>query len=327
MFNISRSRNRNYVLLNGKQIFPTLATSPHPPVIFTAQVAPNYTRVNLDDSIACSEEVCRDFGGRCWCIEPSLGVVLLDYDYSAKQLDWDSRTLVEKWEVTFDALGDPVVAFNRSDQLMLRITVEGRKRMTESVQTEASLFEPAKSVFEIKYDLKIASVELVKRSYTFPSRGPRTVWAKVRHFFGCDIVGEDGHIVYRDAEWDAYGQYGTLKNEFGKIVHDWPWDIVFIVIGSVLGGALVLYAIYRLALLVMQQRELARWDGMDAVWERLREERSDEDEGDGLLEGGYRDYADDDTLYGYTDEVIANKPLPAKPLPEKPLPAIPLIDA
>ncbi|KAF2709274.1 hypothetical protein K504DRAFT_270925 [Pleomassaria siparia CBS 279.74] len=334
-FNISRTQNQKFILLNDKVIFPPLSTSPHPPYIFAAQVAPSFTRANLDDSIVCSQKACRNWDGRCWCLESSFGGFMLDYDYSAKQIDYNPNTWIEKWEITFDAIGSHQFAFNRSDQLMLKIIVSGRQsRMYTSDKpaveeaTRSSLFEPVELTPELSYDLLNASVELVSRSYTFPIHEPRTFWSKIRHFFGYDIIGKDGHIVYHNKEWDAYGQYGTLRNEVGKIVHDWPWDIVWIVIGSVLGATLLLYGTYRLALLAMQQRDLARWDGMDAVWERMRQERNDGDEeGDGLLEGRYRDYADDDTLTGHSDEVIVNKPLPAKPLPEKPLPAVPLIDA
>jgi hypothetical protein len=227
-----------------------------------------------------------------------------------------------------------VVLFDSKEQKMLRIVVQGRKKMMykEGVeggaQTDSSLFEPAKPVLELKYDLEIASVELVERSYTFPTKQQQTVWGKMVHFFGGDAVVKDGHLVFRNADWDAYGQYGTLKNEMGKIIHEWPWDIIAIVIGSSISAALVIYGLYRLYLLAMQQRELARWDGMDTVWERLRRE---DDARGALLEEteGYRDYDDEETLTGssYRDEVVASKPLPPKPLPEKPLPAVPLIDA
>lgn len=100
---------------------------------------------------------------------------------------------------------------------------------------------------------------------------------------------------------------------------------------------------------VKEQRELARWDGMDVVWENIRRgggggggEGSGRaagaymDEEDGLLRGAgvYRDEPEDGDVEGesgflarYTDEVRMDKPLPSKPLPEKPLPAVPLIDA
>jgi hypothetical protein len=326
-FNISRSQNHNHLLLNELPIWPDLRISPSPPSIYVGQVAPNYTRGDLDNSITCSQRL-----RNIWCILPSLGGVSLDYDYAAKQLASGPKGW-EKWEITFDALGNPVLDFNGTEQKMLRIVVQGRKRtmykegVEGGAQTDSSLFEPAKPVLEFEYDLEIASVEFVERSYTFPPKAPRTFWGKFVFFFAGDAV-KDRHIVYRQAEWDNYGQYGTLKNEMGKIINEWPWDIIAIVIGSMFGSILVLYGVYRLCLLAMQQRELARWDGMDTVWERLRQE---DEGGDGLLEEqeGYRDYDDDETLTGssYRDEVVASKPLPPKPLPEKPLPAVPLIDA
>jgi len=238
----------------------------------------------------------------------------------------------EKWEITFDAIGHSGEAYNRSDQLMLRIVVDGKKKpmykdgYTEDTPTDSSLFGPSRPALEWKYDFQIVNVELVERGYTFPVQKPRTFWGGIRHFFACDIEGENGHIVIRLDEWEEYGQRGTLRNEVGKIIHDWPWELIGLVVGAVLGSALVLYGTYWLYLLGMQQKELARWKGIDTVWERMRQEPN-QDEADGLLAGGYRDYADDDAVHDYTDEATANKPLPAKPLPDKPLPPLPLIEA
>ena len=327
-FNISLSHSHNHLLLNEQPLWPGLAISPHPPTIHVGQISPNYTRGDLDDAISCSQR-----SRNVWCILPSLGAVNLDYDYAAKQLGKGPKGW-EKWEITFDALGNLRFEFNNTGQKMLRIVVQGQKRemykegVEEAAQTDSSLFEPAKPVPVLKYDLEIASVEFVERSYTFLPKAPRTLWGKVMFFFAGDLVRSDGHVVYRNAEWDSYGQYGTLKNELGKVINDWPWDIIALVSGCIFGSMLVLYGVYRLYLLAMQQRELARWDGMDTVWERLRQE---DEAGDGLLEQeeGYRDYEDDETLAGssYRDEVGPSKPLPPKPLPEKPLPAVPLIDA
>lgn len=90
----------------------------------------------------------------------------------------------------------------------------------------------------------------------------------------------------------------------------------------------MLFGIYKLFIWLQQQRDLATWDGMDDVWDNLRQERINEEE-DALLDGRYRDDPDEGGSFGpprYTDEPLTMKPLPSKPLPEKPLPDVPLID-
>ena len=113
------------------------------------------------------------------------------------------------------------------------------------------------------------------------------------------------------------------------MLYDWPWDLVGIIVGSTLAGLVVLYGVYRLILLILEQRRLAQWGGMDEVWRQIRQDGGSEEEG--LLEGGYRDEPDEERrgMGRYTDEdegLPVNKPLPSKPLPEKPLPDVPLID-
>lgn len=130
----------------------------------------------------------------------------------------------------------------------------------------------------------------------------------------------------------------------GVVLHEWRWDIVFSVVGAVALGAFCLYSSWWLFAAVKRQRELARWDGMDLVWARMRRSGGGEEGAEaeaGLLSGSYRDevgYRDGSRDEGYRDEVEGlppsyedevqtNKPLPDKPLPDKPLPAVPLIEA
>lgn len=255
----------------------------------------------------------------------------LDFDYGATQRVVDEGKV--EWEVTLDAIGgrhgfmgDPVLLFNRSEQQMLRMVIHGHRIEEDDVlpdlQAASTLFGPFGEEKETRYELQIVYVELVDRSYTFPAPPPCTFWCKVKHFFGYDPAPPANHIIYFQEQWGGYGKKGTLKDELGHIIHGWWWDLIFIIAGSVAGGLLVLYGLYRLVLVILEQRRLAQWGGMDEVWRQIREG----DDEEGLLDGGYRDDPDDAQPSHYTDELPINKPLPSKPLPEKPLPDVPLID-
>jgi hypothetical protein len=265
----------------------------------------------------------------------------MDYDYGVRQLenDNDDVTLEDGewvyWEVTFDAIGgkdgylvDPIWTFNNSEQSMVQVRVRGKEISRSAPNPDAQ----AGDLFggsideeeEILYDLEITDVRLVPRSYKFPDPPKLGFWGRVKHFFGVDPSPPAGHIVYLQEEWGGWGRKGSLKNELGKIIYGWWWDLVFIIVGSVVGGLVVLYGIYRLFLVILEQRRLAQWGGMDEVWRQIRENGSEEEE---LLGDEYRDDPDEGGSSRYHDEpTVVNKPLPAKPLPEKPLPDVPLID-
>jgi hypothetical protein len=324
------------LLLNDKPVFPPLAPSGrHVGTVYAAQLTPNYTRTNLDTAIACTQQPCEQRTGTgCWCIEPSLSSVGLDYDYGVEQLQADPL----QWKITFDAIAgqdglmrDPVWGFNQSEQQMLLIVVEGReikqekKTSMSDSQASSTLFGPFGEEQETKYELEIIQVNLVPRSYTFPDPPLSTFWSRLKHFFGSDPAPPKGHVIYHQEEWGPWGKKGTLRNKIGEIIYDWPWDLVGIIIASVLAGLLAAYGVYRLVLVILEQRRLAQWGGMDEVWRQIREGGDGDDE-EGLLDARYKDDPDDAQLLRYTDDVTVNKPLPSKPLPEKPLPDVPLID-
>jgi hypothetical protein len=266
-----------------------------------------------------------------------------DYEYRRTQVKAQDDGTAQ-WEITFDAIGGldsesgrSLGNFDRPEQQMLKIVLKGKQIEQDDVPPEilppSSLFDDAESPgspYEMApiYELEIADVQLVERSYTFPDPPKPTFWSKVKYFFGYTTDTPD-HIIYHFDNWDSHGRKGTLKNAIGIILYDWKWDFVLIVVAIVIGGLSVLYGIYRLILFIIEQRRLAKWSGMDEVWRQIEDEG---DEGDGLLDRGYRDYPDDTSPPPrYTDEVHINKPLPSKPLPavpslDKPLPTVPLID-
>jgi hypothetical protein len=267
-----------------------------------------------------------------------LGATELDYLYTAHSTNYNGDKAVADaryWEIVFDPLGGtsgyesfPQWEFDDPDQKSLRIIVAGTQaRTTKSKGKQTSdLFGPADGEDKV-YQYQIVDVETTKQRHSLPSR-QLSLWAKVRRFFGMDIWVDDGYFVYLREDWGNYGKSGTLRNMFGEFVHWGAWVTIGAWCGIILSSLLGLWLVYKLITLIMLQRELARWDGMDAVWTRMRSERP-EDEEDGLLDDGYRDEPDEDSGAGpsrYTDEPRL-KPLPSKPLPEKPLPEVPLMDA
>ncbi|KAF2256514.1 hypothetical protein BU26DRAFT_499168 [Trematosphaeria pertusa] len=331
-FNISLSSDNRTLFLNDVPIYPSIRMSPRPPDLVAGQVPRNFTRADLDDTIACTREHCQTGSLPCRCLSPQISSVALDFDYYSHWLESHPETQTQKWEITFDAIGGEDLAFFRDErQYMLRIILDGKEIKAENFagekdrQAASSLFDVPKEEGKV-YAYGIASVEFAERTHIFTIPGrPLGPWTKFRHFFGLDVVEEDGHVIFIHEEWGWYGKKGSLPNALGKIINDWPWALIFIIFGSIIGGILALIAAWKLFFLVKRQRELARWDGMDVVWERMRRQPSDEEE-EGLLRAGYRDEPDETRPPPYTDEVDTNKPLPSKPLPEKPLPAPPLID-
>jgi hypothetical protein len=343
-FNVSLSYNNRTLLLNQEPIFPFLATTPHPPRIPTPQIAPEFTRADLDKTIQCTREPCAKGDEQCWCMQRPvstsyLSQVDLDYDYYSHWVGLHPGEMqTEKWEVTFDTIGghggphnDRIWQSDNGKQQMLRIVVQGREIEGEryagenDLQAGSSLFGMIEASEKV-YEYEIMSVEFAERTYTYHAPKGLGFRGSLRRFFGKDIVQKNGHIIYLQNEWGQYGKKGSLRQYFGVFIHDWPWDTVAIVFGGATLGMLAIWFACKLFWVVKEQRELARWDGMDSVWEQMRRGRGGEEQ-DQLLDGGYRDEPDEDSPPRYTDEVQTNKPLPSKPLPEKPLPAVPLIDA
>ncbi|KAL1612327.1 hypothetical protein SLS60_000553 [Paraconiothyrium brasiliense] len=347
-FNISLTRDHATLLLNGKPIFPSLSTNPHPPYISTPQIPPNFTRSDLADTLACARK-CRDESHGCDCIESSISNADLDFDYYSKWLESHPETQTEKWEITFDAIGgtngppnDTGRVFGSDDQSVLRIIMQGKEIPEEKSGSHNQAASPLSGGYqgpETQYEYEIASIEFSQRRAEVPRIERLGLWDKLRRFFGNDIVRSNGHIVYIAEEWGSYGKNGSLRQGFGVVVHEWRWDIVFTVLGFVALGLTCVWFSWWLFFAVKSQRELARWDGMDQVWARMRRDGGDEEDAQ-LLADVYRDenaYSDRESREGYrdepedsppsySDEIQTNKPLPSKPLPEKPLPAVPLID-
>ncbi|KAH7125662.1 hypothetical protein B0J11DRAFT_311572 [Dendryphion nanum] len=342
LYNISLSHDRTALLLEHEAIFPNLARSSFkiPPRIMLTQVSPDFARSDLNASVDCIDQNGLDMPRShpyYLCIHPRLSVVSVDYDFSAKQIS--EKDDVIRWEITFDAIGglngithEPTWVFNGTAQKMVKVALSGKRIEQEGnqrdPQTGSTLFGGSvDSGQETKYNMTILDVKLVDRVYDFPVPLALTFWSKVRHFFGSDPKPAQNHLVYRQNDWDSYGKKGTLRNAFGNFIHETEWTLIFVIVGGVVGGILALYAVYRLCLVLIEQRRLAQWGGMDEVWRQMRAGGGEED--DGLLfDERYRDYPDGSQSPppSYTDEVQVNKPLPSKPLPDKPLPAVPLIE-
>ncbi|KAF1995082.1 hypothetical protein P154DRAFT_624266 [Amniculicola lignicola CBS 123094] len=329
-FNLTIAHDRKALFLNSKRIFPRLPANP-PPEIYVPQIPLNFSRHDLDVTLACVEAGCGWQSG-CSCIKTDLGAVRADFDYSARQTSKDGDRV--KWQITFDTIGGHGGVerignwvFGDKEQKMLSIVVEAKELASEDYPDGAqagSPFGEYVEAAETEYEIQHMSLEVVQRSYTFPRERPLSIWNKMWHYFGFDPVPAKGHIIYLHKDWDDYGKKGSLKNTLGKIWNDWPWDLIFIIVGSVVGGLVVLYLLWRLFSFVKQEWHLTRWDHMDEVWERMRQDEGEEEAG--LLHPGWEPYRDEDTT-PQLGEGSSQKPLPSKPLPEKPLPDIPLIDA
>ncbi|KAF2183344.1 hypothetical protein K469DRAFT_210780 [Zopfia rhizophila CBS 207.26] len=318
-FNITLSERKTSLLLNDRPIFPTLPSPP--PSLYASQVTPNFSLTDLANSIACTQQPCKGFDGRCFCIEPTVGSLGLSYDYAATQVSGERDG---RWQITFDAIGghdgyldDPVWVFNRTAQKMLQIVLKGVE--IEDVEVVSDLFELPETKTE--YRLEIISVELVERSYDFPSASERTAWETILFFFGLEARNEkEGHVVRLWDEWDSYGRKGTLKHFLHGIGDKWHWELFLIIVGSVAAGVAVLYGVYKLIMLE-PKRQLEEFYG--------RRDTRDNEGRQGLLDG--HEEEEDEMGHsvenqGTTHEAEATKPLPPKPLPEKPLPEVPLLD-
>jgi hypothetical protein len=333
-FNITLSHDRSHILVNRIPIFPSLVSSvsSKPPGIYVEQLPANFSRADLDRALSlCPQD---RWNGGLWCSPNVTSGVSLDYDYSATQIkEYDG---IHLWSVTLDAIGghngyeaDPVWSFNNTEQEMLHITIMGKEIVENADPNEqdrqagSTLFGPSWEAADIRYELDIVDIQLVERTYVFAAPPPSTPWSKIKHFFGFDPAYPEHHIIRLQDDWDWYARKGSLKQMWGDFVHWDLWELVWIIASSTFAGLLGLYGVYRLFLLILEQRRLAQWGGMDEVWAQIRDRDTEEQR---LLDGGYRDDPDDPLPPRYTDELPVNKPLPSKPLPEKPLPAVPLID-
>jgi hypothetical protein len=174
--------------------------------------------------------------GKCDCVADNLGSVRLSYDYYAF-----ASSASGGWIIRVDALGghngymvDPYVEFDSPLQKVLQINFEqhqnGRLEILDSTRLVERIPAPADSHQET------------------------STWDKIRKFFGFgfedDMAREDGHIVFLIPEWDYYGRPGTLKHLLHEVWGNYPWGLVAIIVGSVLGGLTLLYGIFRFVTLV-----------------------------------------------------------------------------
>jgi hypothetical protein len=331
------------ILLNDKPIFPNLDTIPSPPQIAVQLLHPTFSYKNLSAATQCSDPYClsEKISPECteWCQALPLGRLKLDYEYAAHIQKEEPDANIRYWDIVFDPVGGrsyPVAGrsgasspweFDDPERKSLLVVVAGQpvKRGHKKAQKgsqDGGLFGSVGG--DDVYELEIVKVEQVMRRFNFST--PRlTLWGKIKRFFGADVWRAEGELVYLSEEWGRWGKKGTLRNLVGKIFHSNFVGFFFIVIGCVVGGFLALRIIHSLYGLIKQQSGLARWEGIDAVYSQLNQERAPDEE-DGLLyqddfdEGGSR------RSLGYNDERSSMKPLPTKPLPEKPLPQEPLID-
>jgi hypothetical protein len=271
-----------------------------------------------------------------WCHQLQLDIHSIDYLYITKEIEYKGNESVAEakyWEFNIDAIGafsgyvqDPKHGFDSPSQKMLKVIVAGIEQEQRRYKSgQDTLFSPLDDE-EKAYDYYIDDVKLVDREFKFPPRTSLSFREKVSRFFGNDIWQSEGRLVYMRDEWSYYGKIGTLRDAFDDFIHWVVWELVAIIVSSVVGGLLALYGVYRLFFWIQEQRELMKWDGMDDVWDKLRREREEEESA--LLNGQYRDDPDEGSshLPQYTDGLATMKPLPTKPLPEKPLPDVPLID-
>ncbi|CAO2658494.1 Nn.00g062170.m01.CDS01 [Neocucurbitaria sp. VM-36] len=345
--NITLSHDNRTVLLDSHPLYP-IRTIPSPPEFYAMQFPSTFSNKNLSAGLVCSNPWCGspdpDLICEGWCFGLSLSNIKFDYLYTVKPAEYNGEGKhadAQYWEVAMDVIGghsgyqdDPDWVFDDASQKMLWVLVAGKEVKKGSRKGEGhnkaagDLFGPLGDKERI-YEYQIVDVRLEARAYTFPPEKPLTFWGKIRRFFGNDVWEVEGsRFVYRAKDWDYYGKKGTLRKIFGDFVHWDFWYLFWIISGATIAGLVVLFGIYKLFIWLQQQRDLATWDGMDDVWDNLRQERINEEE-DALLDGRYRDDPDEGGSSGpprYTDEPQTMKPLPSKPLPEKPLPDVPLID-
>ncbi|KZM22027.1 uncharacterized protein EKO05_0007284 [Ascochyta rabiei] len=344
--NVTLANDTRSIFLNGKKIFPTLNTIPNPPHIAVASLHPDFSYKNLTTATSCSNPTCegRHISDDCteWCESLPLGRAFLDYSYAAHVQKEEPDAKIRFWEIVFDPVGGRSLPpaghsgvsvpweFDDPERKSLLIVVAGQPvkpghKVKPHNSQDGGLFGSVGGADEV-YELEITKVEQVVRRFNFAA--PRlTVWGKIRRFFGADVWKEEGELVYLSDEWGVWGKKGTLRNLVGDVFHSNFVGLFFIIIGSVVGGFIALRIIQSLYLLVKQQSGLARWEGIDAVYSQLNQNRGAEEDEEGMFRGDYRDSYEEGgsrASMGWNEERM--KPLPTKPLPEKPLPQEPLID-
>ncbi|KAF1833351.1 hypothetical protein BDW02DRAFT_500858 [Decorospora gaudefroyi] len=341
-FNISVSHDRHTLLLNSQPFYP-LPTIPTPPPLWTRSYAPTFSHTNLSAGLTCvSNPTCDGgwpFHDDCaqWCgaLPLSASRVYLDYLYVTSPTDVDANKDggdAEYWHVALDVIGNSRHSSGSArweyadpDLQMVWMLIKGTPQKARGGPKAASDLFGSFSGNDKRFEFEIVDVRLVARAYTFGTKKPLTLFRRIGRFFGADVWQAGGtRFLFLSDEWGSYGKKATLRDMFGEFVHWYAWELVGIVFGSVVGGLLGLFCVYRFFWWVVGQRELMKWDGMEDVWENLRRERLAEEEGALLArEGAYRDDPEDE---GATSSRPVMKPLPSKPLPEKPLPEVPLID-
>jgi hypothetical protein len=344
-FNVTLANDTRSILLNGKRIFPTLTTIPTPPQISVELLRPDFSYNNLTSATTCSNPTCSGakISPDCtaWCQELPLGRLLVDYEYAAHVQKEEPDANIRFWEIVFDPVGgrslppagrsgaSSVWQFDDPERKSILIVVAGqpvkRGHRKPVKHEDDGLFGSVGG--DEEYELEITKVEQVMRRFNFST--PRlTIWGKIRRFFGADVWKTEGELVYLSEDWGVWGKKGTLRNLVGQVFHSNFVGLFFIIIGSIVGGFIALRVIHSLYGLIKQQSGLARWEGIDAVYSQLNQDRSGDEE-DVMFRGDYRDSFEEGgsrRSLGYHDERSSMKPLPTKPLPEKPLPQEPLID-
>jgi hypothetical protein len=296
-----------------------------------------------------------------------------DYSYSSHTSREEADAQIRFWEIVFDPVGGRSVPatphtsgvsapwkLDDTDRRALHIVIAGHpvkrgNRHRPHNEDDGGLFGPVHA--DEIYSLSITKVSQVVRRFDFPSP-TLSFFGNIRRFFGGDVWKSDGELVYLSEEWGTWGKKGTLRNWVGSVFHSDFLGLFFIIIGSVVGGFIALRVVQSAWLFAKQQRSLARWKGIDAVYSQLNqggtgdEERWDQrdqwnqedrwdDRSDTVggsspgsftanWQGDYRDSYEEGPSQPHRASMAWQeermKPLPTKPLPEKPLPQEPLID-
>jgi hypothetical protein len=263
------------LLLNSDPVFPILSSPP--PRLYAPQVPVNFSLASLYSTIECTHQPCRNFDGRCDCITGALGGMALSYDYAALPSP-EMDEAVHSWTIQLDALGghngymaDPYVEFNSTQQKVLKIHVQyGQDGLLEIMNT-TRLIRRTRPSGDTYQDL--------------------SAWEKFLKFFGSesDKGREPGHVTRLLPEWGPYGRVGTLEHFFRQIWGQWPWFLISIIVGSVIGGFIFLYAIYRFAVLVYKSpasngvQDTRKGDDEEDKWSERKRLLNDEDEDEAII--------------------------------------------
>lgn len=260
LFNISLSTSRKALLINDIEVFPSL-TLPPKPNFLAYQIPLNYNVSSLSSTIACANSPCREYDGRCACVEGALGADAISFDFAETKSPEDNA-----WTVYLDAIGghngylvDPYVEFIAPEQ----------RRLAVYIQSDA-----------LGEALEIVGAKLVEREHV-PIQIDLSFREKLRKFFGvgCGAHEEPGHVVYRYLEWDDYGKIGTLKHFLLELKGEWPWNLIAIIVGSTIIGLAIIFRIYKFSMevrgIMIRNNKLARGGFSD---------EGDKEEGEGLLD-------------------------------------------